>query len=116
MSPSVSRRAENESCFRTLNERLEARALSRDGPETVFLAVCECAREECRERIQLPVADYELVRSRPRAFIVVGGHRDPEIERVVLHADGYEVVEKVGEAGLVAERESAREPAQGSWG
>jgi hypothetical protein len=110
--PSVSRRAENESCFRALNERLEERALARSGrAETVFLVVCECAREECHERIRLPVFDYELVRARPRAFIVLPGHRDPELEMVVLETDEYEIVEKVGVAGLIAEFASAREPA-----
>ena len=112
MLPSISRRAANESSFRALNELIENRALARGGrSETVFLVLCECAREECQDRIQLQVSDYELVRARPRTFIVLAGHRDPELETVVLETDEYEIVEKIGEAGVIAERAGAREPA-----
>ena len=44
-------------------------------------------------------------------FIVVRGHADPRIERVVIRNGAHEIVEKTGEAGLVAELTATREPA-----
>ena len=92
MAGTAARRAENQAAFRVLNERLEDRVLAereqRDGDGNV----CEC-REECTERISLSVGEYELVRSRSRMFIVVEGHADPQIERVVMRHDS-QIVEK----------------------
>jgi hypothetical protein len=98
----------NESLFRSLNERLEQRALDR-GPEETFEIVCECAREECTVRIRVLVAEYEAVRSEPTKFIVVTGHSDESIEHVVDSGGDYETVEKLGEAALVAEVENPRD-------
>ena len=112
MAESAARRAENESAFRTLNERLEERVLERNGDsETELLIVCECSQEECTERISLSVGEYELVRSRSRMFIVLAGHADPRVERVVIRNGAHEIVEKSGEAGLVADLRATREPA-----
>jgi hypothetical protein len=103
-------RAENEAAFRALNERLEERVLARDGSsDTEMPIVCECSREDCTERISLCVGEYELVRSRSRLFVLVSGHADPEIERVVIRHDSYEIVEKAGDAGLVADLTATRE-------
>jgi hypothetical protein len=100
----------NESLFRSLNERLEERAVDRDrGPEETFELVCECAREECTVRIPVVIAAYEAVRSDATRFIVVTGHADESVERVVGSRDGYEIVEKLGEAALVAEVENPRD-------
>lgn len=102
------RRGMNESLFRLLNERLEQRAVER-GPEATFEIVCECAREECTVRIPILVAEYEVVRSEPTKFVVVAGHADASVERAVDAGDGYEIVEKLGEAALVAEVENPRD-------
>jgi hypothetical protein len=112
MTETAARRGENESAFRALNERLEERVLERDGDsDTELLIVCECSQEDCTERISLSVGEYELVRSRSRMFIVLTGHSDPRIERVVIRNGAHEIVEKTGDAGLVAELMATREPA-----
>jgi hypothetical protein len=103
------RKAANEDWFRELNERLEQRAADRMRPNESFEIVCECAREECTERIAIPLPDYEAVRTSPKAFVVVPGHADLTLERIVSSTDTYEVVEKFGEAGLVAETENPRD-------
>jgi hypothetical protein len=102
------RRGMNESLFRLLNERLEKQAVER-GPQATFEIVCECAREDCTVRIPIMVAEYEAVRSEPTKFVIVAGHSDALVERVVDAGDGYEIVEKVGEAALVAEVENPRD-------
>ena len=98
----------NESLFRLVNERLEKRVADR-GPDAPFEIVCECAREDCTLRIPILIAEYEAVRSEATKFVVVRGHADPTVERVVDSNDGYEIVEKLGEAALVAEVENPRD-------
>jgi hypothetical protein len=102
------RKGMNESLFRLLNERLEQRAADR-GPESTFEIVCECDREDCTLRIPIPIAEYEAVRSEPTKFVVVKGHSDPSVEGVVDERDDHEIVEKLGEAAMVAEVENPRD-------
>lgn len=102
------RKGANEGWFRDLNERLEHRAADRAAGEP-FEVVCECAREECTERITISFAEYERVRDDGRTFIVLPGHVDLACERVVVSSETYDVVEKFGDAGLVAEIENPRD-------
>jgi hypothetical protein len=110
MAMSGVRKGANEARFRGVNERLEQRAaVAAMAAPSGFEIVCECAVEECTERIRISFGDYEWVRENPRAFVVVPGHADPECERIVAERDGYEVVEKFGDAGVVAELEDPRD-------
>ena len=102
------RKAQNEVWFRELNERLEARALERKGDELQFEIVCECSREECTDRIRVPYGTYEHVRQHPTYFIVVSGHREPSIERLLSVHHGYEIVEKIGVSARVADAQDPR--------
>lgn len=103
-----SRKGANEAWFREVNERLEDRAAGQERRAEAFEIVCECAREECTERITVAFADYERVRRSPTAFMVVQGHLDPTCERLEASTDDYDVVEKFGEAGEVARIENPR--------
>lgn len=102
------RRTQNEVWFREVNERLESRALERPGAAGSFEIVCECATEECTERIPIATAAYERVRARPTRFVLVIGHEDPSLERVVEVASGYQVVQKVGPAAAIADAANPR--------
>jgi hypothetical protein len=105
------RRGENESFFRELNERLELVAVAREpgnGGDRSFEIVCECAVEECTLRLRVPLADYETVRADPRQFIVAHGHADTHVERIMRSLRAYDVVEKLGEAGELAENRDPR--------
>lgn len=95
----------NESIFRAINERVEE--LGADVAEPPEF-ICECARTDCVERLRVPAAVYESVRSRSRHFLLVPGHERFEFERVVDHGDGWLVVMKIGEAGEVAAEEDPR--------
>ncbi len=97
------RKGTNEDEFRHLNEQLEERARTKTGQGGTFGIVCECNREECTARITISFPDYEAVRTTPTAFIVLPGHADPTCERITSSTDTYDVAEKFGEAGLVAE-------------
>jgi hypothetical protein len=100
------RKGQNEAWFRELNERLEDRATTGEG--RVFDVVCECSRAECADRIAMSLADYEAVRANARTFVLLSAHVDPSCERVVSTTDGYVVVEKFGDAALVAEVQNPR--------
>jgi hypothetical protein len=93
------RAARNEAVFRRVNERLEELnegfQLVTDNAEFV----CECAKIDCAERIQMTLAKYEAVRRVSTHFIVKPDHVLPEEERVVEQEAHYMVVEKFGHAG-----------------
>jgi hypothetical protein len=86
---------ENEVVFREVNERLrelgEGFSLVTDQAEFV----CECRDASCVQRIAMPLAEYERVRSKPTWFVVVRGHEMPEYEQVVSENETYAIVEKL---------------------
>lgn len=101
------RMAENEVFFRAINERLEART-----PDSAPLVVlCECADEDCTQRLTLTHDEYESVRSESTQFVVAHGHADAEIEEVVVKTDRFEVVRKRGLAAAVADLDADGDPA-----
>src|SRR3954451_13157664 len=102
------RAAKHQSLFREVNERIEAlnEEFSRILPIGEW--ICECADEECFEPVALTVAEYEAIRAHPARFPVLPGHEQPEVESVVETNDRYLVVEKVGEAEVVASRHDPR--------
>ena len=94
------RRALNENVFREMNERLEQ--LGEEFGDDIVEFLCECADPACAAPLSIPVSLYEAVRNHPRWFLVVPGHQR-EVERVVQEHPGCLVIEKLGEAGEVAE-------------
>ena len=90
------RQARNEALFREVNERIadlgsRAEAWTPEGVD--FL--CECGDEGgCGQRVRVPVAVYERVRSQSDRFVVRPGHETPEIEHAVEWTDTYVVVDK----------------------
>jgi hypothetical protein len=106
VSASEERIARNETLFREFNERVEDVAdtfdLRAEGESLRIGVVCECGNLDCLERLELTRAAYEEVRSDPRCFVVVPGHEDMNIARVVGREEGYLVVEKIDEAAEIA--------------
>jgi hypothetical protein len=76
---------------------------------TPFL--CECEEPTCTELIHLALEEYEEeyehVRSHANWFLVVTGH-DAETGRRAESHGTYEIVEKSGLAGRIAEEENPR--------
>jgi hypothetical protein len=54
----------------------------------------------------MTIAEYDSVHSQADRFVVLRGHENTEIEKVVEERAGYLVVDKFGEAEDIAERES----------
>ena len=105
------RLAKNEAIFREVNERVEEVADDfADGDEEDQLIgfVCECARRECTESIEATRAQYEAVRSNRLRFLLLPGHEDDSVERVVERTERFVVVVKLGEGARVAAERDPR--------
>src|SRR5207249_10181221 len=105
------RAARNEEVFRSINEHIE-QAAERHGLDVPLRFHCECGRASCFEMIDLTAVEYARVNARDHWFIVLPGHEEPEIERVVETHDDWLVVEKVGEAREQIDRDEAGDPGQ----
>jgi len=81
MSERELRIAHTEALFRDVNERIAESAKRFDSQEGKF--VCECANPACVERVHTTIEQYEQVRSDPTRFLLVPGHEELEVERVV---------------------------------
>jgi len=92
----------NEGVAREINEAIERGHWP--GEEDAGATFrCECAHADCNVMIELTPREYECVRENGRRFAVTPGHELPEFETIVARNDRYVVVEKVDEAGEVAE-------------
>ena len=98
------RAARNEEIFRGVNERIDEGA-ERHGVETPLRFHCECGRASCVETIDIRPPEYErIVRERYR-FLLIPGHEDPAVERVVERHPDYVVAEKIGDARSQIDRD-----------
>jgi hypothetical protein len=98
------RLARNEATFREANERIEEEAEANELTERPIPFICECADPSCVAVLLLTLAEYRRVRSDARRFIVAPGHEAGLSEsEPIEHRDGFDVVEKQGHAGHVAE-------------
>ena len=59
---------------------------------------CECGQTTCLEKIDLPPSLYEQILGERYRFVVLPGHEQPGVERIVEEDEGFLIVEKVGEA------------------
>jgi hypothetical protein len=110
VSTSAQRRAENETRFRQLNERVarKAHALSFGDQRVPF--ICECADTSCTEVITLTQTQYRQVRNHSRRFLISPGHQS-EPDQVLTEFEGFMVVEKTGEEGELVEEFDPRSAA-----
>ncbi len=93
----------NDAIFRDANEGIRA-AAGEYGLEEAVPFICECADPACTEIVRLELREYERVRKQPTRFINAIGHdrAAQQHARVVDRRDGYDIVEKVGEAAETA--------------
>jgi hypothetical protein len=98
--------AANEALFRQINERINQGHWQ--GEDNGIAFRCECARLGCNAMVSLNSEQYERVRANPRRFVLLPGHELLEHETVVERGDTYVVVEKLGEAGAIAEATDPR--------
>jgi hypothetical protein len=92
------RKVRNELMARGLNEKIESLVeLSEPGPveQQAVAFLCECADDQCAERITLTVSRYDELHHRRDDFILRPGHQGKDVERVVDSETGYLVVRKI---------------------
>jgi hypothetical protein len=87
--------ARTEAIFREVNEAIAKTAESFDAEEADF--VCECADPDCAHRVTASLEMYEQVRSDGTHFLLVPGHEEPSVERVISRTPAYWIVEKFSE-------------------
>jgi hypothetical protein len=88
----------NELLARGINEKIQSLVeLTEPAPmdQQAVDFFCECAGEQCADRIPLTVARYDEIHDRRDDFIVCSGHQVGDLERVVESEAGYLVVRKV---------------------
>ena len=100
MGERETRIAHTEALFRDVNERIAESAKRFDAEDAEF--VCECSDPDCADRVPATLDAYEEVRSDGTHFLLVPGHEDTCIERVVEKRNHrLAVVEKFN--GIVAQ-------------
>ena len=111
---SAERAAQNQSLYRTINERIKElnQTFAQAGVANSEW-ICECADTDCTLRLSATLNEYETVRSNPRAFMISPGHVFPEVERVLDENDRFMIVEKIAHSGQVAEALDPRPTARG---
>lgn len=98
------RLAWNEALFRKVNELTELERL-RHGDDRATV-ICECSRLTCQMPLRVSTSEYQDVRAHPIRFLLFPGHEVSAIESVVGgDPSRYLVVEKLGAARSVADRE-----------
>ena len=86
----------NEAVFREVNERVEEIHQTLASNDGTLHIICECGALTCTERLFVPIAEYERVRSDPTHFLLQVGHEDPTVERMIENHETYIIVEKEG--------------------
>ena len=94
------RRIKNERLFLDLNQRIKRTAsilldqaqMSTQDLELRF--ACECSNVDCLEEVMLSVRDFDQIHARSGYYLLVKGHAQLDIERVVTETADYAVVRK----------------------
>jgi hypothetical protein len=99
-------KAETESLFREVNERIVAVNAQRELLDLPEALICECAKPECSELITMNVVEYRGLRLHSSWFVIAPSdeHFFPEVERIVASNGHYWVVEKHDGAARIAEQ------------
>ena len=93
------RAARNEEIFRDVNHRIDAGA-EQHGVTAPLPFHCECGMGSCLETIEIPPLEYERVARERYRFVVLNGHENTEIERVLAlwtRGDGFHLFDVLGE-------------------
>jgi hypothetical protein len=88
----VSRARANEERFAAANREIAGLAGGFEVERVPFL--CECSDPGCTAVVQLRPVDYEAAKRGRDLFVLLRGHEDPAVERVIAADDGFMVVEK----------------------
>ena len=104
------RAGRNQALYREVNGRVREMNEAFDAFLPLGEWICECANEECFETIEMTHEEYEVVRAGGTRFFVKpdDAHVFPEAEITTERRERYWIVEKVGVAAAIAQREDPR--------
>ena len=94
MTSRDTRREENQKLFRKGNERLHDLVENQVNDSTPVPFLCECAAEDCQGTVEVQLAEWQAVASRPNHYLMVAGHERSEGEQVVGSVGEYDEVQK----------------------
>lgn len=93
------RRNKNEELFRAENERIQNMAEGLlDSAGAHFMPIsftCECSDANCNQKIELPLEDFKVAHQYDDRYIIVPGHEQKDIEKVIDRAGNFVIVEKL---------------------
>jgi hypothetical protein len=103
------RLAYNQTLFRSINSNVAELNETYEGFAQDSFFVCECAKTDCVEEIELSRAEYERIRANDRWFFVASSDDDvfPEGDAIVERCRRYYIVEKIEAGAAVAEQYAA---------
>jgi hypothetical protein len=99
VDPAAERVARNDAIFRDANEKI-AEAAVRLERERPVPFICECADPRCTTLVYVSLEEYAEIRRDDTHFLNAPGHdvaAGPHAT-VIERRDGYDIVEKLGEA------------------
>lgn len=85
---------ENEERFAAANAQILEKAESLELNNELLPLLCECSDLHCTQIIRLSLADFQTAKAQNGVFILLAGHDDASVERVVAQLDGYLLVKK----------------------
>ena len=85
---------ENESLYRSINDKIEGLNQTFGVVAETMAVICECGKLECSEQIELDIPTYEHVRADPTHFVVLPGHELLDVETVIERHDAFSIVRK----------------------
>jgi hypothetical protein len=99
-------KAETESLFREVNERIHEVNAQRALLELPEDLICECAQPECSEQVAINALEYQALRAHGTWFLIAPSeaHFFPEVERIITKNGTYWIVEKHDGAARIAEQ------------
>jgi hypothetical protein len=84
----------NEAIFREVNEQIRGLNQNFGTEQGTMSVVCECGNADCTDRLEVPVPEYERIRSDARLYVIGKGHEFEDVEQVVEETAAYDVVQK----------------------
>jgi hypothetical protein len=109
MEIDVDANARRQALVRSVNEHIST--VERGfGGEVELSVICECGRPGCTQLIAVPPDVYETVRAHATHFVVVPGHEQDGVERVIAcgRSRGFLLVRNIGRAAEIARATNPR--------
>jgi hypothetical protein len=89
------RPSQNHLLFREVNERIREVA-DTFGVLNAAMFVCECGRGDCADAVELDLHEYDHVRSRHAAFVILPGHGSSHEQVIARHKRYIMSANKIG--------------------